>query len=485
MVWGWTHRTLWVSLSVFALSGCAHVRPAPRTAACELPASALSVEDNDRRGPAGALSASSSRRTFQDVLNGVLMLRPGEAVGPSQLPSPGPVQTPAVRQSGRREMLVISGGGEDGAFGGGFFNGLKSVPTYDIVTGVSTGALLSTMVFLANDPLGEGRTYPRQKPGARFTPKRSNLEDLGVALSITSEEELLDVGRSQVLDGLTKGAVGSLEPLRNRLLGFVSEDTLQKIKKAYQSDRRLFVGVTDLDDGAGYAIDLTELASRVDTPDWRGRTNELRGCYVDALIASSSVPLAAFPTTLNISVASKTPNGPAEMKTDLFVDGGVRFGVFLPQIDDKLDSNRFAQTSISVLVNGRLYSKPWVIKGSRPTDWDPINLVKRTVSILVNQIYRFSVNDVANFPGSGGNINLAYISNTGLAQLRELPDEHEYKGMTCEKWKDEDVRLNSPVEFHPRYMACLLDYGVSRGKQDPWNETRRFPVNNSRAPIVR
>jgi hypothetical protein len=48
-------------------------------------------------------------------------------------------------------ILEISGGGQNGAFGAGFLNGWRESgtrPQCDIVTGVSTGALLATHAFL-------------------------------------------------------------------------------------------------------------------------------------------------------------------------------------------------------------------------------------------------------------------------------------------------------------------------------------------------
>ena len=48
-------------------------------------------------------------------------------------------------------MLALSGGGEHGAFGAGLLSGWSESghrPTFDIVTGVSTGALMSPFAFL-------------------------------------------------------------------------------------------------------------------------------------------------------------------------------------------------------------------------------------------------------------------------------------------------------------------------------------------------
>ena len=50
-------------------------------------------------------------------------------------------------------ILALSGGGEHGAFGAGLLNGWSQSgrrPTFDIVTGVSTGALLAPFAFLGS-----------------------------------------------------------------------------------------------------------------------------------------------------------------------------------------------------------------------------------------------------------------------------------------------------------------------------------------------
>jgi len=55
------------------------------------------------------------------------------------------------------DLLVISGGGDWGAFGAGVLKGWSKVqgdmarPQFDIVTGVSTGALIAPFAFLGDD----------------------------------------------------------------------------------------------------------------------------------------------------------------------------------------------------------------------------------------------------------------------------------------------------------------------------------------------
>ena len=55
------------------------------------------------------------------------------------------------------DLLVVSGGGDWGAFGAGFLKGWSRVqgplarPRFDVVTGVSTGALISPFAFLGDN----------------------------------------------------------------------------------------------------------------------------------------------------------------------------------------------------------------------------------------------------------------------------------------------------------------------------------------------
>jgi patatin-like phospholipase/acyl hydrolase len=56
------------------------------------------------------------------------------------------------------DILVLSGGGDWGAFGAGVLKGWARVrgplatPTFDVVTGVSTGVLIAPFAFLGDAP---------------------------------------------------------------------------------------------------------------------------------------------------------------------------------------------------------------------------------------------------------------------------------------------------------------------------------------------
>ena len=423
---------------LFILGACSHMAPLP-SPGCAYTAYPLRIDSSP--------AARSATPDFEGVLSAAM-----SAPAP---PGPGFVgpQRPSV--------LILSGGSQNGAFGAGFFAGMARVPDYKLVTGVSTGSLQSTFLFLANTPVPADRTFPAYFDTAPGTP-HTNLGDLALAYSIGRERDLLQVGAHGQLGGVIRGSIGEFGPLRATLRGLLSPDTLRTVGAAYRPNpaegRRLLVGVTDVDDGEGYAIDLTELASRI--VDGRQPYAAVRDCYIDALIASSSVPLAALPVTLE----RRDPDG--GLTRHLYVDGGARFGVFWSQLGEVLAGGM--RPEVTLLVNGSLASKSWLDKAGKPqTNWSALTLALRTVGILENQVYRFSVDNVTRAASGGGSIRMAFISNSNLQGWPE-PMDFGWNGKTCAEWNAVDD-LDKPTEFHPRYMRCLLEYGRARGKVPAWN----------------
>ena len=72
---------------------------------------------------------------------------------------------------------MISGGGDDGAFGAGLLVGWSARgdrPQFDVVTGVSTGALSAPFAFLGRDHDATlRRVYSESDAGDIFSPGRS------------------------------------------------------------------------------------------------------------------------------------------------------------------------------------------------------------------------------------------------------------------------------------------------------------------------
>jgi patatin-like phospholipase len=119
--------------------------------------------------------------------------------------------------------LVLSTGGEEGAYGAGFLNGwLQSGtrPEFSVITGVSTGALMATYTFA----------------GPQFT------EDLHQVYTTISATDIFEVAT-------TPESLVDTWPLAKMIDKRVTPEMLAAIAAEHQKGRRLFVLTTDLDAG--------------------------------------------------------------------------------------------------------------------------------------------------------------------------------------------------------------------------------------------
>ena len=81
------------------------------------------------------------------------------------------------------DILIISGGGDWGAFGAGFLKGWQKVPAqhplakpeFDAVTGVSTGTLIAPFAFLGDEQSIDEIVNLYRNPGADWVKQRGML----------------------------------------------------------------------------------------------------------------------------------------------------------------------------------------------------------------------------------------------------------------------------------------------------------------------
>jgi hypothetical protein len=182
------------------------------------------------------------------------------------------------------DLLIISGGGDWGAFGAGVLKGWSRVngplgrPTFDVVTGVSTGALIAPFAFIGDDEsierIVEMYRNPRQD---WFLPR--------------------------VLLTLATGRVsfGDIPGLERDITETLDEAKLRRLVEAGREGRVLGVNTSNIDFGEIRAWDLVAEAERALETGDRERVSQI-------LLASSAVP-GAFP--------------PREIDGSLFVDGAV------------------------------------------------------------------------------------------------------------------------------------------------------------------
>ena len=383
-------------------------------------------------------------------------------------------------------MLLLSGGSQHGAFGGGFVHEWAAerptgLPRFRVVTGISTGAIYSTHAFL-------DRTEVIVKNERIFREGEILRRYVGKG------------GMETVSGGITtvrKGAVGDLYPMRDRYLGELTDDVMKAVAAEADSGRKLYVAAVDVDLGKAAIFDMTEYAQRYRLiPEANTeRLEHHRECYANVILASSSVPVAAPPTFID---------------NRMYIDGGARFGFITDEIGktaDELgkwfDSGDGVATlgssrpNLYLLVNGTLEVEPrcgklktW--KNDTPCPpgtskasphgqhekWDILSLVERSVSILVNQVYRFS-NERAWLGASNG----GFVPH----MQRMLPDMNatkrtiEFPGETgansCAEWAAIDDKVEKPIEFHPRYMHCLVKYGAERAEKSKWACFDPLPSN--------
>jgi len=125
--------TVWMSvLSTLLLAGCASAPP-ERTLSQDPALFAALPNGNDPLHPDQPSPVYASTGT-----------NPGENV----------IRSLERKRGHALQLLSISGGGQNGAFGAGFLNGWRESgdrPEFDIVGGVSTGALLATHALLGTE----------------------------------------------------------------------------------------------------------------------------------------------------------------------------------------------------------------------------------------------------------------------------------------------------------------------------------------------
>ncbi|MFN3623386.1 MAG: patatin-like phospholipase family protein [Hyphomicrobium sp.] len=190
-------------------------------------------------------------------------------------------------------FLAISGGAEDGAFGAGLLTGWTAAgtrPEFDLVTGVSAGALIAPFAFLGS------RKDPELK--AMFT--QYGRDD------ILSED---------VLSGIFGGpALADSAPLARLIAKYVDRDFLREVAAERIKGRVLLICTTNLDAQRPVLWDMGRIAMS-------GHPEAL-SLFRKILLASASVPGAFPPVRIQVRANGKDYD-------EMHVDGGVTQQVFL------------------------------------------------------------------------------------------------------------------------------------------------------------
>ncbi len=182
--------------------------------------------------------------------------------------------------------LAISGGAADGAFGAGLLVGWSDAgtrPRFDLVTGVSTGALTAPFAFLGSE-------------------RDAELEHFYT--TITDEQLFEKRGLLKIITGVS--AVDT-SPLRELLSELVDAKMLASIAREHAQGRRLFVATTNLDAQRPVFWDMGSIAA--------AGTPESLELFRDVLLASASVPGLFPPVLIQVEAGGKKWD-------EMHVDGG-------------------------------------------------------------------------------------------------------------------------------------------------------------------
>ena len=229
--------------------------------------------------------------------------------------------------------LVISSGGVDGAFGAGLLAGWTASgtrPDFQVVTGVSAGAMIAPFAFLG--PAYDGV-----------------LREIYSAY--TSKDLVERRGMSEVLEG---GAVMDTAPLRRLIDRYLGDEQVAQIAAEGQKGRKLLIGTTSLNTGRPMVWDLTKIAGS-------GASNA-RQLMGDLILASASIPGVFPPVRISVETGGVRHD-------ELHVDGGVTAQLFLgpagldwKQVVERLRVH--GQPQVYLIRNARAYPQ-WTAVRSR------------------------------------------------------------------------------------------------------------------------
>ncbi len=312
--------------------------------------------------------------------------------------------------TGDANYLALSGGGDDGAFGAGLLVGWSkqgSRPNFNLVTGISTGALIAPFAYL-------GKEYD---PVLQQVYTTINPKDVYVQRGI--------------LSGIFSDGLADSTPLYQLISRYVDANFLKKIAYEYSTNGRwLLIGTTNIDAGLPVIWNMGGIAG-IGTP-------EALELFRRIMLASASIPGAFSPVMFDFLVDSQAFQ-------EMHVDGGASTQVFLYPSSAVSKANELG-------IKRRNNRQAYIIRNSRldprwsETERRTLSVAGRAITQLIQtqgigdlyRIYNTTQNDKVGF-------NLAYIGS-------DFNEPHK-------------------EEFDTQYMNALFQYGYNHAvKGYPWSK---------------
>jgi hypothetical protein len=319
------------------------------------------------------------------------------------------VRAVAAGRDGAINVLAISGGGSNGAYGAGLLTGWSqrgTRPEFTVVTGASAGALIAPFAFL----------------GSAYDPALKDLFSEAIG-----EEDLLQIDGLSAIFGT---GVFKAEPLKLLIARYVDGAMLAQVANEYRKGRRLLIVTTNLDAQRTAVWDMGAIASS-------GAPGAL-ALFRDVLVASASVPGVYSPVLINVE-------GEGHRFDEMHVDGGVRANLLVVPESLLLSivpppSSR-VRPRVYILINNKLEQDFEMVEG-------------RTLTILARSF------------------TTAVKANTQNTLIATYDFARRNKWDFNLSSIDPDYPTTTSMGFEKGYMRQLFQYGYNQGYQGlPWRKT--------------
>lgn len=229
-----------------------------------------------------------------------------------------------------RNVLCMSGGGSYGAFSAGVLYGWGQAgtrPTFDVVTGVSTGALIAPFAFVGADydeQLRQVYTTLRNKDIFRF---RASVKTLVLATDSFADNT----------------------PLARVIEEYITPEVMRRVAEGHAAGRRLYIGTTELESRRPVYWDIGEIACR--------GTPEALEMFHHILLASSAIPGFFPPVRIPVTVDGQPLE---ELHTDGSVSNALFFRPpFVPRdCRHDPDKTNLYGSNVYTLIAGKVYADP-------------------------------------------------------------------------------------------------------------------------------
>jgi predicted acylesterase/phospholipase RssA len=281
-----------------------------------------------------------------------------------------PIASHAKTMNGRKiiDTLALSGGGSDGAFGAGVLAGWTKRgdrPEFQVVTGVSAGAIIAPFAYLG--PSEDKKLH-----------------------AIWTQYKQDQVVTPEILSGLFGGpALASTAPLQNLIAHYVDRRFLDRIAAQYKRGRVLLVLTTNLDAQRPVVWNMGEIALN--------RSEQATELFRKVILASAAIPAAFPPVKIEVEADGR-------MYDELHVDGGTTREVFVSPVEAPLKA-------FDVLYDRPPIRRYFIIKNGKATPDQEVvtpttlQIAGRSISTLIKSqnmgevyhIYRVALDGGADF----------------------------------------------------------------------------------------